>query len=76
MIMKEKVIEILKEVLEDDNVNESTSKVNNPNWDSLRHLNLIVELESEFDYSFEPHEIAAIKSVNDILFFFQKNMYK
>jgi acyl carrier protein len=28
------------------------------NWDSLRHLNLIIELESEYDVSFEPEEIS------------------
>lgn len=65
--MEEKVIEILKEVLEDNNVNLETSQDNNSNWDSLRHLNLVVELETEFDYSFEPEEIASMKSVNDIL---------
>ena len=65
--MEEKVLEILKEVLEDENVNIETSQENNSKWDSLRHLNLIVELESEFDVSFEPEEIAEMSSVKKII---------
>ena len=65
--MEQKVICILKEVLEDDNVTIKTSRENNSAWDSLRHLNLVVELESEFDYSFEPDEISRMKSVIDII---------
>ena len=65
--MEEKVLEILKSVLEDESVNIETSQENNSNWDSLRHLNLIVELESEFDVSFEPEEIAEMSSVKKIV---------
>ena len=65
--MEEKVLEILKNVFEDENVNLETSQENNSNWDSLRHLNLIVELESEFDVSFEPEEIAKMSSVKKII---------
>lgn len=65
--MEEKVLEILKEVLEDENVNIETSQENNSIWDSLRHLNLIVELESEFDVSFEPEEIAEMTSAHKII---------
>lgn len=65
--MEQKVLAILKAVLEDENVNMETSRENNPIWDSLRHLNVIVELESEFDICFEPDEIESINSVSDII---------
>ena len=65
--MEEKVLEILKEVLEDESVTVVTSQQNNANWDSLRHLNLIVELESEFDTTFEPEEISDMTSVQKII---------
>lgn len=65
--MEEKVLSILKEVLEDENVNRETSQLNNPNWDSLRQLNLIVELESEFDVTFEPDDIASMTSFGKII---------
>lgn len=65
--MEEKVLEILKRVLELENIDGACSQDTCENWDSLRHLNLVVELESEFSTEFEPEEIAAMKSVKDIV---------
>lgn len=64
--MKQKIISILKQVLEDDTVNENTSQKNCPAWDSLRHLNVALEIEDAFDISLEPEEIAAMTSVEAI----------
>lgn len=64
--MKDKIIEILRTVLEDDSINENTTQKNCPTWDSLHHLNVSVELEDAFDVSLEPEEIADMKSVADI----------
>lgn len=60
--MDKKIIEIMQRVFEVDNVNEETSQANCEKWDSLHHLNLIVELEDAFDVEFEPEEIAEMKS--------------
>lgn len=60
--MKERLFRVLSQVLKSE-VDENTSQKNCSNWDSLHHLNLIVELEIEFDVSFEPEEIGAMKSV-------------
>lgn len=65
--MEEKIVEIVRNVLEDDNVDINTSQTNNARWDSMAQLNLIVELESEFGLSLEPEEISSIKSVKDII---------
>ena len=65
--MEEKVIEIVRNVLEDDNVDVNTSQANNARWDSMAQLNLMFELESEFGVSLEPEEISSIKSVKDII---------
>ena len=65
--MEEKVLEIVRNVLEDDNVDVNTSQANNAKWDSMAQLNLMVELESEFGLSLEPEEISSIKSVKDII---------
>lgn len=37
------------------------------NWDSLRHLNLIIELEEAFDATFEPEDIAEMTSMDKII---------
>ena len=55
--MTERPNEIFKRVLEIDKFDESALKKNIDSWDSLRHINLIVELEAEFDISIEPEEI-------------------
>ena len=64
--MNEIIFNILKKVLQVDNVNEETSQNNTFEWDSLKHLMLVVELESAFDVEFEPEEIADMKSFKDI----------
>lgn len=60
--MREKIINIVSRVFEVE-VNENTDQKNCAAWDSLRHLNLIIELEDEFNISFEPEEIAQLKSI-------------
>ena len=60
--MDEKIIEIMKSVFNTDAINTTTDQHNCDKWDSLHHLNLIVELEDAFDMEFEPEEIAEMKS--------------
>lgn len=63
--MRKKIINIVSRVFETE-VNENTDQKNCAAWDSLRHLNLIIELEDEFNISFEPEEIAQMKSIKKI----------
>jgi acyl carrier protein len=65
--MEEKVLEILKNLFELDTVDETCSQETCEKWDSMGHLNLVVELETEFGLSLEPEDIAEIKSYNDIV---------
>ena len=60
--MEEKILEILKQ----ENVDESCAQVNCEKWDSLKHLELVVEIESAFNIELEPEEIAEMKSFKDI----------
>ena len=64
--MDEKIIEIMKNVFETDNVTPASVQNNCDRWDSLHHLNLIVELEDAFDMEFEPEEIAEMKSFDAV----------
>ena len=65
--MEEKVLEILKDLFELDTVDETCSQETCEKWDSMGQLNLVVELESEFDVTLEPEEIGEMKSYNDII---------
>ena len=67
MIMEEKVLEILKNLFELDTVDETCSQTTCEKWDSMGQLNLVVELESEFNVTLEPEEIAEMKSYADII---------
>lgn len=60
--MDEKIIEIMKEVFQTPDITTESNQSNCEKWDSLHHLNLIVELEDAFDIEFEPEEIAEMKS--------------
>ena len=65
--MEEKVLEILKNLFEMDTVDETCSQETCEKWDSMGQLNLVVELESEFDVTLEPEEIGEMKCFNDII---------
>lgn len=63
--MKDRILKVASQALK-TKVNENTTQKDCVEWDSLNHLSLIIELEMEFDVSFEPEEIASMKSVLDI----------
>ena len=65
--MEEKVLEILKNLFELDTVDETCSQETCEKWDSMGQLNLVVELESEFDVSFEPDEIEKMNNYQNII---------
>lgn len=53
-------------------INIETTKDNLPDWDSINHLNLIVELEDSLNIQFQPDEIESMKSVKVLLDLIQK----
>ena len=65
--MEEKVLEILKHLFELDTVDETCSQTTCEKWDSMGQLNLVVELETEFDVTLEPEEIGEMKCFDDII---------
>lgn len=65
--MEEKILNILRNVLENQAIDTTCSQENCEAWDSMRHLNLCFELEGEFDIMFEPEEMAAMKSYDDVV---------
>ena len=64
--MKERIKEVLKRVFELDEVKDDISQTTCIKWDSLNHLNLVVGLEDEVGVSFEPEDIAEMKSLEAI----------
>lgn len=67
MEIKQRIKSVISRTFKLDQVPDDVSQDNCENWDSLRHLNLVVDLEQEFDISIEPEEIAVMKSFQDIV---------
>ena len=65
--MEEKIVEILRQVMEDQSVNADSSQANCEKWDSMAQLNIVVELEDAFGVNLEPEQIEGMKSVSDIV---------
>ena len=67
--MKNRIKELLAEILEMEisEITDDLSQENCSKWDSLQHLNIMVELEEAFDLSFEPEEIADMVSIDKII---------
>lgn len=68
-MIKEQIKKIMTEVFEIESslVNDEISQKNTGQWNSLNHLNLIVEIEEEFDVSFTPEQIGSMTSLEIIL---------
>ena len=64
--MKERIKDALKRVLKLEVIRDDISQKNCDKWDSLSHLNIIIELESEFDITIEPEDIVEMKSLEII----------
>jgi acyl carrier protein len=65
----EDLLPIVKEVLENENIelSESTVAADIPEWDSLNHIYLVVAIEKRFKIKFTTHQIQSWKCVGDIL---------
>lgn len=65
--MEDKVKEILMNLFDLEFVDENCSQETCEKWDSMGQLNLVVELETEFDITLEPEEIGEMRSYGDII---------
>ena len=68
--MEDKILKVMRRVFQNEDIDTSCSQMNCEQWDSMNHLNLVVELEIEFGVSFEPEEIARMvdfKAVCEVL---------
>ena len=64
--MNERLLQVFKRTFELETVDESISQKNCDKWDSMNHLNLIVEFETEFEITIEPEEMGIMKDFKTI----------
>lgn len=67
MTLEERVLDVLKNTFELDTVDETCSQKTCDEWDSMGQLNLVVDLESEFEVSLEPEEIGEMVAFEDVV---------
>ena len=67
--MEENVIEIIARILEVDieDVEMDTAIGDLPEWDSLHHLQIIVELQNEFNIKYPKEDLAELEDVSDLV---------
>lgn len=69
MEVKEKVIEIIANVLEvsPEEITLESTVGDFPKWDSLGQLTILQSVQDEFEVEFEPEEMMEIEDVTDII---------
>jgi acyl carrier protein len=76
--VRDRVIEIICEQMgqSKEKVNEETSFINDLGADSLDTVELVMELEDEFDLSIPDEEAEKIKTVGDAITYIDEHMKK
>jgi acyl carrier protein len=67
--MKNKVFDVISKVIQVpvERIDEDSSPETIEGWDSLKHMNLILSLEEEFNVQFTYEEIVEMVTVRKIL---------
>ena len=67
--MENKIKDIISSVLgiENNLIEEDASSVNVVEWDSLKHMNIVIAIEDEFDIKFTQGEIVKLMSYKAIV---------
>ena len=67
--MKDRIFKIVGQVMDIpvEQVNKDSSPDSVENWDSLKHMNLILALEEEFGITFSDQEIVEMLSLEIII---------
>lgn len=65
----EKVVEIICDVFDDDSleITDETVAKDVEGWDSLNHLQLMNEIEDEFDITFTMGEVQGFSNVGELI---------
>lgn len=68
-VIKQKVMEVCKDILEDDSIDitEKSCASDIDRWDSLAQLNILGDIEDEFDIHFSLDETMNLRSIKELV---------
>lgn len=74
----DRVVKICRDVFENDELefNETTSAKEIEEWDSLTHLNLMSDIEEEFNITFTLEEFSSTKNLGELVNILKKHLEK
>ncbi len=63
------MVKVFRRVFDDETLQlaDATTAQDIPGWDSLTHINLIIEIEEEFGLKFTVDDIAGLKNVGEMV---------
>lgn len=64
--MEEQILNILRELFEDESLDETCTQKTCAKWDSMNHINLVITLEEHFGVSLDPDQIWNMTSFQEI----------
>ena len=65
---KDTILQIMETLLNKKiSLNEDVSMENCSDWDSMKHIEIILSIEEELGVSFEPEDIPSLTSVSKII---------
>ena len=72
----DKVNEIFQDVFDDETITvaDATTAEDIEDWDSLTHITLISEIESEFGFKFAMKDVLGMKDVGEMLDIIEKEV--
>lgn len=66
--MEKQIVQILSQLFEKEiKIGDDFSADKEELWDSMKHIEIIMTLEEEFDISFDPKDIPQLKSLSKII---------
>ena len=76
MEIKEKLQEIFQDIFDDDTIElfDNMNANDIEDWDSLTHIQLIVQIEKSFGIKFTTGEVASLKNVGEFISLVQEKV--
>lgn len=66
VIKMDNIINVFSEVFEDKGIDKNLNMKNYDKWDSVMHINIILQISKKFNLNFTPEEITKANSIQEI----------